>query len=188
MALATTTPHHTGLPTGTWIVDPDHSSVGFRIKHMGIATVRGEFTAFEGRLVVPADGGPAVASGSVEVASIDTKVAMRDDDLRSANFFDAEHYPQMTFVATELTQLGERDFELRGRLTLRGVTREVTLAVEYGGTGLDDEGQTRLALEAQGEISRRDFGMTYDARVPGGNALVGDSVRLDLEISAVKYE
>jgi polyisoprenoid-binding protein YceI len=91
-------------------------------------------------------------------------------------------------VATGLTQLGARDFELRGDLTLRGVTREIALAVEYGGTGLDDEGQERLALDAEGEISRRDFGMTYDARVPGGNALVGDSVRLALEISALKSE
>jgi polyisoprenoid-binding protein YceI len=187
MAIATT-PQHLSLPTGLWVVDPLHSSVGFRVKHMGIATVRGEFTRFEGRLEIPADGRAPIASGTVDVASVDTKVAMRDDDLRSEAFFDADRYPQITFEGTSLTALGSSDYELRGRLTMRGVTREITLAVEYGGSGLDDEGRTRLALEAEGEISRRDYGMTYDARVPGGNALVGDTIRLVLEISAVRAD
>ena len=175
----------TTLPTGTWNVDPSHSRVGFRVKHLGISTVRGEFREFEGQLVIGEDGSVS-ASGSAKVASIDTGEADRDGHLKSPDFFDAETYPEITFASTSITAVDDDTWEITGDFTMHGVTRPLTLRAEVGGAGPDPFGGERAGLEATGEISRSDYGMKFNQALGTGNAVVSDKVKLDLDIEAVK--
>jgi polyisoprenoid-binding protein YceI len=175
----------TTLPTGTWNVDPSHSRVGFRVKHLGISTVRGEFRQYEGSLVVD-ESGNLKATGKVDTASIDTADADRDGHLKSADFFDVETYPEITFESTSVTAKDEDTYEIVGDLTLHGVTKPVTLTAEAGGSEIDPFGNTRIGFEVSGELSRSEFGMKFNMALGSGNLAVSDKVRLDLDISAVK--
>lgn len=174
------------LPTGTWTVDPAHSSVEFQVKHMGIATVKGFFSEFEGTLEVGEDLSQAKASGTVEVASVDTREPKRDEHLRSADFFDVERFPQITFQSTALTPVDEDTFHIEGDLSIHGVTKPVKLEAVVQGTDRDPWGNERVALEVAGQIKRSDFGMTFNQALGSGNMLVGDKVKIAIEISAVK--
>jgi polyisoprenoid-binding protein YceI len=171
--------------TGTWNVDPTHSLVGFRVKHLGISSVRGEFRDFQGKLVIGEDGA-VEATGSVKVDSIDTRAADRDNHLRSPDFFDAEGYPEITFESTSITAVDDDTWEITGDLTMHGVTKPITLNAEVGGSGPDPFGGERVGLEATGEISRGDYGMKFNAALGTGNAIISDKVKLDLDIEAVK--
>jgi polyisoprenoid-binding protein YceI len=173
------------LPTGTWVLDPAHSSVAFQVKHLGIATVRGHFGSFDGSLVVAEDG-TVTASGTVQAASVDTDEPKRDDHLRSPDFFDVEQYPQLSFSSTAITPTADDELEIVGELTLHGVTREITLQAEVQGTESDPWGNERVGLEASGQLSRGDFGMTFNQALGSGNMLVSDKVKLTLDISAIK--
>ncbi len=175
----------TALPTGTWNVDPAHSRVGFRVKHLGISTVRGEFREFEGQLVIPEEGTPS-ASGTIKAASIDTGDDQRDAHLRSADFFDAENDPDITFHTTSITAKDEDTYEVTGELTMHGVTKPITLIAEIGGVETDPYGNERIGLEASGELSRGDYGMKFNMALGSGNVVVADKVKLDLDVSAVK--
>jgi polyisoprenoid-binding protein YceI len=179
-------PDPTLIPTGTWAVDPSHSSVEFQVKHMGIATVRGKFGAFEGTLEVPADLSSAKATGSIDVASVDTNEDQRDDHLRSAEFFDVEAHPKLTFVSTRIEAVDEETVRVTGDLTLRGVTREITLHAVVQGTDVDPWGNDRVGLEITGQINRSDYGMKFNQALGSGNMLVADKVKLSLDISAVR--
>jgi polyisoprenoid-binding protein YceI len=174
------------VPTGTWIVDPHHSTVGFAVRHMGIATVRGQFSEFDGRFEFGDDLASFSAGGTVKVASIDTRQPDRDAHLRSADFFDAQAYPDIVFESYRITPAGGGDYDVTGDLTIHGVTNPITLRVTLGGTGTDPEGNERLGIEATGEVSRADFGMTFNQALRGGGVLVGDTVKLTLDISALK--
>ncbi len=180
MSTATAT---TALPTGTWTVDPAHSKVGFAVRHMGIATVRGVFREFEGTLEV---GDAIKAHGSIKAASVDTNEPQRDAHLRSADFFNAEESPDITFVATGVEPKGDDEFTIAGDLTMNGITREVRLDAEVQGVDVDPWGNERVGLEVPGQISRGDFGMTFNQALGSGNMLVADKVKLALDISAVK--
>ena len=175
----------TVLPTGTWTVDPAHSNVEFSAKHLGIATVRGAFNEFEGTFEV-GDDGSAKARGTVEVVSIDTNEDQRDTHLRSEDFFHAEVHPQLSFESTEIRAVGEDAFLIHGDLTMRGVTRPIVLEAELQGTEIDPWGNERVALEARGQLNRRDWGMTFNQALGSGNMLVSDKIRLSLDISAIK--
>ncbi len=175
----------TALPTGTWNIDPAHSLVGFRVKHLGISTVRGQFRDFQGQLVIGEDGS-VQASGSAKVDSIDTGEPDRDGHLKSPDFFDAETYPEITFESTSITAVDEETWEITGDLTMHGVTAPITLQAEVGGSGPDPFGGERVGLEATGEVSRGDYGMKFNAALGTGNAVVSDKVKLDLDIEAVK--
>ena len=175
----------TVLPTGTWTVDPAHSNLEFSAKHLGIATVRGAFNEFEGTFEV-GDNGSARARGTVEVASIDTNEDQRDTHLRSEDFFHAEVHPQLSFESTEIRPVGEDSFLIHGDLTMRGVTRPIVLEVELQGTEIDPWGNERVALEARGQLNRRDWNMTFNQVLGSGNMLVSDKIKLSLDISAVK--
>jgi polyisoprenoid-binding protein YceI len=175
----------TVLPTGTWTVDQAHSSVEFSAKHLGIATVRGVFTEFEGSFEVGEDGS-AQASGTVEVVSIDTNEDQRDNHLRSEDFFHAEEHPQLSFESTEIRPLDEDSFLIHGDLTMRGITRPIVLEAELQGTEIDPWGNERVALEARGQLNRRDWGMTFNQALGSGNMLVSDKIKLSLDISAIK--
>jgi polyisoprenoid-binding protein YceI len=173
-------------PTGTWNVDPAHSRVGFAVKHLGIATVRGVFTDFEGRLEIGDDLSSAKAYGTVKTASVDTSEADRDTHLRSADFFDTENHPEMTFESTRIEAIDDDSLKITGNLTIMDTTNEVELLAEIGGTEVDPWGNDRVGLEAVGKISRSDFGIKFNMALGSGNLAVGDKVTLNLDISAVK--
>ena len=176
----------TVAPAGTWNIDPSHSNVTFQVKHLGIATVRGEFTEFEGTLELGDDLSSAKAYGTVKTASVDTNEAGRDEHLRSADFFDAETHPELTFESTSIESSGDDELEITGNLTIHGVTNEVTFEAEITGTEQDPWGNERVGLEVNGKIDRSDFDMKFNQALGSGNVMVSDKVKLSLDISAVK--
>jgi len=184
--MSTTTSVSTIVPAGTWSVDPAHSKVGFAVKHMGIATVRGEFTEFEGTLEIGDDLASAKAYGTVKVQSVETNEAQRDDHLRSPDFFDAQQYPELSFESTRIEELDDEEFRITGNLTVHGVTNEVVLHADVQGTDIDPWGNERVGLEITGQLSRGDYGMKFNQVLGSGNVLVADKVKLALDISAVK--
>ena len=185
-ATTTSTTTATIVPTGTWAIDPAHSKVGFAVKHMGIATVRGEFTQFEGTLEVGEDLGSLRARGTVQAESVDTNESQRDAHLRSPDFFDAEHNPQITFQSTSIEPLDEESLRITGNLTMHGVTNELVLGARLQGAELDPWGNERVGLEVTGQLSRGDYGMKFNQALGSGNMLVSDKVTLTLDVSAVR--
>jgi polyisoprenoid-binding protein YceI len=177
-------PATTALPAGTWKVDPVHSSVEFQVKHLGIATVKGQFNDFEGTLEVGPDG--VTAYGSVKVDSVDTREPQRDEHLRSADFFEAETYPEITFRSTAIRPTGDDDFEIDGDLDIHGVKRGITLKAAVEGTETDPQGNDRVGLSVTGQIDRSDHNMKFNAALGSGNVVVSDKVKLLIDISAVK--
>ena len=182
MTTATTTP--TLIPTGTWTTDAVHSKAGFAVKHMGISTVRGEFTDFAGELEIGDDLSTAKVHGKIQVASVDTGEDQRDAHLRSPDFFDAETYPEMTFASTRIEQVDDEIFRITGDLTLHGVTKEIVLHADVLGTDVDPMGNDRVGLEITGQLSRGDYGMKFNQALGSGNLLVADKVTLALDIEA----
>ena len=181
-----TTTITTAIPTGTWGVDPSHSKVGFAAKHMGIATVRGEFTDFEGTLEIGEDPSAARAYGAVKVQSVDTNEAQRDEHLRSADFFDADQYSELSFESTRIEALDDEEYRITGNLTLHGITNEIVLHADVQGTDVDPWGNERVGLEVTGQLSRGDYDMKFNQALGSGNMLVADKVKLALDISAVR--
>lgn len=187
MSTATfTTPQttDTALPVGTWKVDPVHSSIEFQVKHLGIATVKGQFTEFEGALEVSPEN--TVAYGTVKVASVNTREPQRDEHLRSADFFDAEQNPEITFRSTSIRPVDEDTFEIEGDISIHGVTGPLKLKAVLEGTETDPQGNDRVGVSAVGQIDRSDFGMEFNAALGSGNMLVSDRVKILLDISAVR--
>jgi polyisoprenoid-binding protein YceI len=176
----------TAIPTGTWNVDPAHSSVEFRVKHLGIATVTGRFREFEGTMEMRADLASSSARGVVKAASIDTNEPQRDEHLRSPDFFDVENYPEITFESTGIENVGDGVYHVSGDLTMHGVTKPITLHAESAGTEIDPWGNERVGIEATGELKRSDFDMKFNQALGSGNMVVSDKVRMNLDISAVK--
>ena len=174
------------VPAGTWQVDPVHSSVGFSVKHLGIATVRGKFEEFEGILEIGEGDESARALGTVQGVSINTGDAGRDEHLRSADFFGVERNPELRFESTQVTQVDEDTFEITGDLTMNGVTKPITLSAEVQGEETDPWGNERVALEVTGQLNRGDWNMTFNQALGSGNLLVGEKVKLQLDIAAVK--
>ena len=173
------------IPTGTWTVDPAHSSVEFSVKHMGIANVRGRFSEFEGTLEMKEDLGASRVRGSVKVASIDTGEGPRDDHLRSPDFFGAEEFPEITFESTRVEAIDEDSSRVFGNLTMHGITHEIKLEVAIQGTDTDPWGNMRAGLEVVGKLKRSDWDMQFNQALGSGNMLVGDKVGVSLDISAV---
>jgi polyisoprenoid-binding protein YceI len=173
------------VPAGTWQVDPAHSSIEFQVKHMMIATVKGRFTKFAGTLEAGEDG-TLRADGTVKSASIDTHDETRNEHLRSADFFDAATYPELSFVTTEIAPTGGSGLRVAGELTIKGTTKPIELTGTVQGTGLDPWGNERVALELRGEIDRREFGLTWNQALETGGVLVSDRVDIELDVQAVK--
>jgi polyisoprenoid-binding protein YceI len=176
----------TAIPTGTWSVDASHSSVEFRVKHLGISTVSGSFRDFEGTLEIGDDITTSKITGKLNPASIDTGEPKRDEHLRSPDFFDVDTYPEITFESTRIEAIDADEFHVTGNLTMHGVTNEVTLHAEVTGTEEDPWGNTRVGLEAQGALNRSDYGMKFNQALGSGNVMVSDKVRINVEVSAVK--
>jgi polyisoprenoid-binding protein YceI len=179
---STTAPHP--LPAGAWKIDPIHSSIEFQVKHLGIATVKGQFTDFEGTLDVTPDG--LDAYGSVDVASVDTREDQRDAHLRSPDFFDVENHPQITFKSTAVRPLGDDEFEVEGDFTIRGITKPLKLVGVLEGTETDPQGNERVGLSASASINRSDYDMKFNMALGSGNVVVGEKVKILIDISAVK--
>jgi polyisoprenoid-binding protein YceI len=152
---------------------------------MMIATVRGSFTRFEGAIEADERGG-ARAHGVVEAASVDTNEPQRDEHLRSADFFDAAEHPEIRFASTAIEAAGGGAYRIVGDITIRGVTREIVLEAEVQGAGTDPWGNERIAIEASGELSRKDFGLTWNQALETGGVLVADRIRLRLDLSTMR--
>ena len=170
---------------GTWAVDASHSSVGFKVRHLGVAKTRGRFTAFEGLVHVGEDPADTTVEVTIDAASVDSHDATRDEHLRSADFFDAADHPQLVFRSTGVAGAGDR-WQLAGELTIRGVTRPVTLDVTYEGVAGDPWGGTRAGFSATAEVDREEWGLTWNAALETGGFLVGKKVTLELEVELVR--
>jgi polyisoprenoid-binding protein YceI len=173
-----------GYVAGTWTVDPVHSEVSFVVRHMMVSKVRGRFDTFEGHVTTAPGPLQSSVTATVDLTSINTGTQQRDDHIRSADFFDVENHPTMTFRSTGIRPDGD-DFLLDGELSIRGVTRPVTFRLEVNGFGPDAYGGTRAGFSATGEINRNDFGVSYNGPIPGGGVAVSEKVTITLEIEAV---
>jgi len=166
----------------TWSVDPAHSHVEFAVRHLMISTVKGRFAEFTGTVEVdPTDLTTATLNVSINTASVDTRTTDRDNHLRSADFFDAASYPTITYASKRVEKRGE-DYTVIGDLTIRGVTREVPLAVSLTGQARDPWGNQKMAFEATAKINRTDFGLTWNAALEAGGVLVGEEVKISIDV------
>ncbi|MGB3352972.1 MAG: YceI family protein [Mycobacterium sp.] len=174
----------TQLSTGTWAIDPVHSSVGFSVRHLVVSKVRGEFETFSGAITIAEDGTPSVRA-EVSVDSINTRNEQRDAHLKSADFFDAEKYPLATFVSTAVRKDGD-SYAVDGDFTLKGITRSVTLNLEFNGVNPGMGHGEVAGFEASVVLNRKDFGINIDMPLETGGSVVGDKVTITLEIEALK--
>jgi polyisoprenoid-binding protein YceI len=171
-----------------WIADPTHSEVQFKVKHLMITTVTGYFRNFTVEAVTPDDAFSSVESlvFTADVNAISTNNEQRDTHLKSADFFDAEQHGQVRFVASRYEQVSDEKYKLLGDLTIRGTSKPVTLDVAYGGTVVDPYGQTKAGFTVNGKISRKEFGLTWNAVTEAGSVVVSDEIKLHAEIQMVK--
>ncbi|MFE1773926.1 YceI family protein [Streptomyces sp. NPDC059008] len=173
--------------TGDYTIDPAHSSIGFTVRHAMVTNVRGAFGEYEGALRLDgADPARSTASLDVKIASIDTGIADRDGHLRSADFFDAETFPLMTFRSTAAERVAGDRYRITGDLTLRDVTKPLTIDLEFNGSATDVYGAERVGFEGSTEILRSEWGLTWNAALETGGVMVSDKVKLTFDISAVK--
>ncbi len=169
----------------TWKIDPTHTNIGFTVRHMVVAKVHGRFTRFGGDVTLGEDGSLLAATAEIEAASIDTQVGARDDHLRSADFFDVESHPTIRFRSEKVEKVGDDRYRVSGILEIRGVEKELVLDTEYLGRAKDPFGVERIAFSAGTTIDRREFGLTWNQAMETGGILVGEKVRIGLEIQAV---
>lgn len=174
------------MATERWEIDSSHSGIHFSVRHLVIAKVRGQFGRWTGAVTVPdGDFGRATVEVTIDASSIDTGVEQRDDHLRSADFFDVASFPELTFRTDRVEPNGER-FRLVGTLTIKGVSRPVTLEVEPHGQARDPWGNERAAFSAKTSVDRRDFGLTYNQVLETGGVMVGERVDIEIDIEAVR--
>lgn len=169
-----------------WVVDPTHSEVHFKVKHLVISTVTGTFKVFGGELSTDNDNFEnADINFSLDVASIDTNQVQRDEHLKSGDFFNAAEYPEISFKSTSFEKDGS-DYELRGDLTIRDVTKPVKLNVEFGGSATDFYGNEKAGFEVSGKINRKEFGLTWDGVTEAGAIVVGEDIKLSINLQFAK--
>jgi polyisoprenoid-binding protein YceI len=169
-----------------WVLDPMHSEVQFKVKHLVISTVTGSFKQFEGTMETESDDFTnAHITFSLDVNSIDTNQDQRDGHLKGADFFDAEKYPAITFQSTSFEKNGG-DYTLKGNLTVKDVTKPVTLAAEYGGVATDFYGNTKAGFDVTGKINRKEFGLTWDGITEAGSVVVSEEVKLIFNVQFAK--
>ena len=171
---------------GTWEIDPVHSQVSFVVRHLMVSKVRGKFAKFSGTIEVAENHQDSKVEATIDAASIDTSEPNRDAHIRSADFLDVENYPVITFTALGPIHRSGTKFTLSGDLTIRGVTKPVTLEAEYLGVVVHPQMGTRMGLSATGEINKDDFGVLYNAALETGGFVLGKTIRLELEVEAVK--
>ena len=170
-----------------WVIDPMHSEVQFKVKHLMVSTVTGLFSQYEGTLEMTGDDfEDATITFSADVASISTGNEQRDGHLKSAEFFDVGTHPKLTFASTSMTKTGTDTYDISGNLTMHGVTKPVTMKAEYGGQMQDFYGQTKAGFEVTGVLKRKEFGLVWDGVTEAGGVVVSDDVRLVLNIQVTK--
>ncbi|MFH5883950.1 YceI family protein [Halalkalibaculum sp. DA3122] len=170
-----------------WTIDPTHSEVQFKVKHLVISSVTGNFGSYDGK--IEADGDDfenAKATFTADIDSISTNNEDRDQHLKSDDFFNAEEYPQLKFESTNFEKVGEGEYKVTGDLTIRDVTKEIELDVVHGGTVGDPYGQTKAGFEITGSINRKEFGLTWSAVTEAGNVVVGDKIKLQLNVQFIQ--
>lgn len=174
------------MATTKWSIDPTHSEIGFKVKHMMFTNVSGKFGTYDATIETEDDKFQnAAIEFSADVNSISTNNADRDNHLKSADFFDADNYPKLTFIASSFTKDGDH-YELTGNLTLRGVTKSVKFPAEFSGLMKDPWGNTKAGLNISGKINRKDWGLNWNSALETGGVLVSEEVRLDIELQLVK--
>ena len=173
------------ITPGTWTIDASHTTVGFTARHLMITKVRGRFGAVEGAATIEEDRLQSSVQATIELASIDTGDAGRDEHLRGADFFDVANHPSITFASTGIKEDGG-DFVLFGDLTIKGITKPVELDLEFDGVSGDPWGGTRAGFTAEGEINRKDWGLEWNVALEGGGVLVGEKIKLSLDVELVK--
>ena len=172
----------------TWTIDPAHSEIGFKVKHLVISTVSGKFNSFEGKLTGDIENlTSAKISFTADIDSIHTGNDQRDGHLKSADFFDAAAHPKLTFESTSVEKKGD-DYKVNGNLTLKGITKSVSLNVEFGGVEKSLYGQTVAGFEVTTKINRQDFGLTWSALTEAGGVVVGDEVKLAANLELIKQD
>jgi polyisoprenoid-binding protein YceI len=182
--MTTATSTHPDYRTGTWKLDLSHSGLSFSVKHLMISKVRGTFETFDVTVVTAENPAESSIEATIDIASVNTKNEARDGHLRTGDFFLVEEHPTATFRSTTFDRNGE-EFTMTGDLTLRGVTKPITINGEFGGIATDDYGQTKAAAVASTTINRHDFGVSWNAALEAGGMTLGDDVTLDLEITVV---
>ena len=174
----------TTISTGTWTLDPTHTEIGFTVRHL-MSKVRGKFETFEGTVTTGDDVTGSHLDVSVDLSSINTGTSARDDDLRSANFFEVEQYPTMTFSSSNVIEKAPGELVVQGDLTIKGVTKPLELAVEFFGEGADPWGGTRIGVEATGLLSRKEFGIDFNIPLEGDKVMIGDKISIVINAEAV---
>lgn len=172
-----------------WSIDVVHTHIGFSAKHMMVSTVRGQFREYRGTVTIdPTDFTRSSFEGEIDVASIDTGVAQRDDHLRNSDFFDAPNHPKILFKSTRVEAKGDNEYVVHGDITIRGVQKPIALEVEFHGTSKNPWGKTVSGLSARATINRKDFGVSYNAILEAGGVAVSEKVKLELEAEFVAEE
>lgn len=174
-----------GLEPGTWNLDPAHTSIEFVARHLVVTKVRGKFSSYSATIEIAEDLNQSQISAEIDVASISTNDNDRDTHLKSADFFDVENFPKITFKSTSIKSAGN-DYQLTGDLTIHGTTRSVTFDLEFGGVTKDPWGGTRTGGSLTGEISRKDFGMEWNVPLEGSGMLVSDKIQINVEVELSK--
>jgi polyisoprenoid-binding protein YceI len=177
-----TAEHVAGYQTGTWKLDPTHSEIAFSVRHLAISKVKGTFEQFDVTVTAPEDPSDATIAATIDIASVNTKQAQRDQHLRTSDFFAADEHPRMTFVSTAFHPNEDGTFVLDGDLTLRGVTKAVSLKGDFGGITTDGYGQTKAGVEATTKINRHDYGVSWNAALEAGGVTLGDDVTISFDL------
>ncbi|MGH2664469.1 YceI family protein [Flavobacterium sp.] len=175
------------MATTKWTIDPTHSEIGFKVKHMMFTNVSGKFENYDANIVTENDDfTKASIDFSADINSIDTHNSDRDNHLKSADFFDVDNHPKMTFKASSFTKTSDDKYELAGDLSLKGVTKFVQLSTEYSGLMKDPWGNTKVGLTISGKINRKDWGLNWNSALETGGVLVGEDVNLNIELQLIK--
>jgi polyisoprenoid-binding protein YceI len=173
----------------TWVIDPTHSEIDFKVKHLMISNVKGSFSEFSGQLVTDGnDFSTAEISFQINPETINTGVADRDGHLKSADFFDVANFKEITFTSGKLSKTGDDEFELTGNLTIKGVSNSVKLNVEFGGLMTDPWGNEKAGFTITGKLNRKDFGLTWNAALEAGGVLVGEEIKLNIDVELLKQK
>lgn len=175
------------MATTKWAIDPMHTEVLFKVKHLVISTVTGSFKKFEGGVITEGDDfNNAKVNFALDVKSIDTNQTMRDEHLQGADFFASDLYPEITFESTSFVHKGGSDYKMTGNLTMKGVTKPVELDVEYGGSGKDRQGNVKHGFEVTGKVNRKEFGMTWNVITEAGGLGLSEDIKLIANIQVIK--
>lgn len=171
-------------PVGTYVIDQVHSDLSFVARHLMVTKVRGHFRKFSGTIEVAERPEDSKVTATIDAASVDTNEPNRDKHITTADFLDVEHHPTITFESTELIPTGGNEFDLKGDLTIRGITKPVTLKAEFNGVTEHPQMGTRIGLSATTEIAREDWGVSFNAALETGGFMVSKTIRLELEVQA----